>query len=322
MLTKGTYYQPPMAALWRGRRDGPGANRFHELVKCTDIKEKVEASGKTIIGILGFACDEGIRRNQGRQGAAKGPGSFRQALANIALHDIANKIFYDFGDIACTDGNMEAAQGILAEAVAALLKQGVRLTVIGGGHEVSWGHYQGIETAFPKRKLAVVNIDAHFDMRPIPQGGFGSSGTSFLQIANRHIEQGFEVDYTCIGIQRTGNTEALFATAAKHQVKVITAEEIYLEGSSKAPKLLETVISNADHIYLSICLDVFAAPFAPGVSSPQPLGLQPWQVIPLIQQIAMSGKLVSFDIAELSPPFDQDEITANLAASLWATLWD
>ena len=36
--------------------------------------------------IVGFACDEGVRRNQGRVGAKLGPTALRQALANYPLH--------------------------------------------------------------------------------------------------------------------------------------------------------------------------------------------------------------------------------------------
>lgn len=320
MLSKGSYYQPPMASLWKGRRDGPGSHRFHELVQCIDIQHKIEAEGKTVIGILGFVCDEGIRRNQGRIGASQGPGAFRRALANIPLHDVSNKMYCDFGDVFCSDGNLEAAQMTLAKTVATLLSQGVRLTVVGGGHEVAWGHYQGIEAAFPSQKISIVNIDSHFDMRPTLEGGFGTSGTSFLQIANSLESQGLTFDYTCIGIQQSGNTQSLFDEAEKHHTKIILASEIHQVGLDKATKHLDSVICNTDHIYLTICLDAFAAPFAPGVSAPQPLGLYPWQVIPLLKQIAGSGKLVSLDIAELSPPYDQDDLTAKLTAALWAEL--
>ena len=42
------------------------------------------------------------------------------------------------------------------------------------------------------------------------------------------------------------------------------------------------------------------------------------QVLALLKYIAESGKLVAFDIAELSPVHDKDDKTASLAASLFA----
>ena len=69
-------------------------------------------------------------------------------------------------------------------------------------------------------------------------------------------------------------------------------------------------------MYLSLSLDVFSPAFAPGVSSIQPLGLNPWHVIPLLRQAAASGKVVSYDIVEHAPRYDIDHRTAKLAATL------
>ena len=66
-------------------------------------------------------------------------------------------------------------------------------------------------------------------------------------------------------------------------------------------------------------MDVFSSSIAPGVSAPQACGLQTWHVIPLLRLIAQSGKVLSFDIAELAPPYDRDKQTASLAARL---LWE
>jgi formiminoglutamase len=67
---------------------------------------------------------------------------------------------------------------------------------------------------------------------------------------------------------------------------------------------------------MSICLDVFSAAVAPGVSASQPLGVMPWDIISFVRQLASSGKVVSCDIAELSPRYDVDHQTAKLAAIL------
>jgi formiminoglutamase len=83
---------------------------------------------------------------------------------------------------------------------------------------------------------------------------------------------------------------------------------------------LDDFMLSLDHIYLTICLDVLAECFAPGVSAPQPLGLSPWQTLPLLKYIIQSGKVVSLDIAELSPPLDQEQKTARLAALIIAEL--
>ena len=69
-------------------------------------------------------------------------------------------------------------------------------------------------------------------------------------------------------------------------------------------------------IYVSICSDVFNSAFAPGVSSIQPFGMDPEVVLQYLKIILRSKKVVSFDIAEVSPRFDHDRRTAKLAAVL------
>src|SRR5699024_3977698 len=87
--------------------------------------------------------------------------------------------------------------------------------------------------------------------------------------------------------------------------------------------LLERVadfIKDQDHIYVTLCADVISSAFAPGVSAPQPLGLDPEKVLMFLKYILRSEKVVSFDIAEVSARLDQDHTTANLAAVILFSL--
>ena len=122
--------------------------------------------------------------------------------------------FYDVGDIACENSDLETAQHALGQVVAHLLNQKIFPIVLGGGHETAWGHFQGIEAAFPESDCAIINFDAHFDLRPLSDDNKGSSGTPFSQIAASRQAQGLPFDYTCFGIQQTGNTASLFEKAA------------------------------------------------------------------------------------------------------------
>ena len=77
---------------------------------------------------------------------------------------------------------------------------------------------------------------------------------------------------------------------------------------------IDAFLSGNDSIYVTICADVFSSAFAPGVSAPQPFGLQPETVLRLLKHVLNSGKVVTFDFAEVSPRFDSDDNTAKLAA--------
>jgi formiminoglutamase len=142
----------------------------------------------------------------------------------------------------------------------------------------------------------------------------GSSGTPFLQIATAHDKANRRFDYNCLGIQPHGNTHQLFATAERHHTKILSAEDM-LEHSDSIEPFISRVISDNKHLYLSLCLDVFSAAYAPGVSAPQSFGLSPWNILPALRQLAESGKVISYDIAELSPKYDIDSRTVKLAAN-------
>jgi formiminoglutamase len=309
------YYQEPDKSLWKGRLDSPPASFFFQIIKLLNLNNPVMASTSPFrFAILGFCCDEGIRRNMGRTGAAEGPNALRDMLARMPTHKQEVEV-YDAGNITCKDHDLESAQQALSQAVKMLLSNGYTPILIGGGHEIAWGHYQGIAGQYPQHQLGIINIDTHFDMRPVLLEQKGSSGTPFLQIASAHEKANKRFDYSCIGIQEYGNSRSLYKTAAYYKTHIFTANDMYSKPADAGVSFVDRSIKDNDFIYLSLCLDVFSAGYAPGVSAPQAFGLTPWQIVPIIRQLASSGKVISYDIAELSPKYDADSRTAKLAAN-------
>ena len=312
-----SHYVSPQAAIWQGRQDAPTNTCFFQVIKILNLNEinTLEPNNaKLRFGLLGFSCDVGIKRNLGREGAKLGPEALRKALGPLAILKSTVEV-YDVGDITCVDDDLEAAQSALAEAVHMLFKHNLIPIIIGGGHEVAWGHYQGIYKHYPQDNVGIVNFDAHLDMRPLTAEGKGSSGSPFLQIAEDHAQKNKRLNYNCFGIQRSGNTYPLIDAAKKHNVQIMYVDE--MQGNkTKCLNIIDRIAFQSKYVYASICLDVIAQPFAPGVSAPQIMGITPWQLMPLVKRVALSGKAISYDIAELSPPHDQDERTAKLAANL------
>ena len=144
----------------------------------------------------------------------------------------------------------------------------------------------------------------------------GSAATTFYQIAEASHAELRKFDYNCIGIQHVGNIRQTFDTAKKYATKMVLADDLHQGLQEKCFDFVDRIIDQNDFIYVSLSLDVFSPAFAPGVSKIQPLGLQPWHVIPFLRQIAASTKVVSYDICEHVPRYDIDHRTAKLAASL------
>jgi formiminoglutamase len=322
MIINPDFYKGTGLDAWNGRSDGFGLDvqRWHQRIAKVDLKERglpVLSPGQKGVAMIGFACDEGVRRNLGRIGAKKGPYAFRKAASSLPVHFDADLVFLDLGDIAVCGLDMEGAQEALSILVSYVLKAGYNPLVIGGGHEVLYGHYTGISNFLSKKEtIGIVNFDAHFDLREPKENG-SSSGTGFWQIANDCKEAGLEFHYLPLGIQKISNTRRLFETAEALKVSHISAE---MFSASLRVELLKTVdefIRCVDHIYLTVCLDVFSSAFAPGVSAPAYSGIIPDPVFfDCFDSIFRSDKVISMDIAELNPEFDVDQRTAKLAAAL------
>jgi len=311
-------YRPIAAHVWDGRiddPDDPDAFRWHQVIQFIDLNSpslKPPPKEQMRFCFLGFCSDEGVKRNKGRIGAAKAPLSIRKEMANLACHFYNKAALFDAGDIWCVNGDLGKAQDELAAAVARLFSMGLFPIILGGGHEIAFGQYKGIVESFEEKRIGIINFDAHFDLRPY-QGG-ASSGSPFLQIADYCLEKKIDFSYFCIGIQTYSNTHSLFKTADALGVEYVLAKEISEKNFSRIFRKLKKFINRHEHIYLTICSDVFSSAFAPGVSAPQPFGLHPEIVLKLVKYIIQSGKVLSSDIAEVSPRFDEDNQTAKLAA--------
>lgn len=316
MLSDLIHYEMLPDNLWHGRKDSLDGERYFQHIKQLDLRQEALPATSSNYAIVGFCSDEGIRRNEGRVGAKEGPNALREQLGKLPCHN--HRQFIDLGNIVCPGEELEAAQQQLGKVIEYSHDKGYKTLVFGGGHEVAWGHYLGLKKRY--RNLGIINFDAHFDLRAPKQENYGTSGTPFWQIAHDCYELDIAFDYCCLGIQRQANTRSLFTTADMFKASYLTVEQINQESLAWQKSFLDKFISYVDHIYLSICMDVFAENYAPGVSAPQALGLSPWQALSLLKYIMQTGKVVSIDIAELSPKLDSNQKTARLAATLLAEI--
>lgn len=294
--------------IWHGRNDGLEP-LHHRLFQRVETRNNTLNPGDFVLH--GFAVDEGVRRNKGRTGAKHAPDIIRMNMSNFpVIH--ANFALKDFGNILCDGQNLEQAQQNLAEAVTKILVEGGRSVVLGGGHEVTFGHYTGIRQAFPDRKIGIINIDAHFDNRAPEPGVGASSGTGFWQIA-----QEGPIHSLHIGIQRNSNTLKLFDTAHQYGMNYILADEMFFENLPSVYERIDHLTDTVDVLYLTVCMDVFNAAVAPGVSAPAYNGIfADAAFMHMYRHILKSEKLVAMDVAEVNPTFDEANRTARLAASL------
>jgi len=284
---------------WTGRIDDP------QLVAHRRVHQAIRDEG--LFALMGFNCDEGVRRNAGRLGAKDGPKAIREALSSMPWRTIDGLFIQDVGDIECEGTDMEAAQQTLGNEVEKAFEQGKMPIIFGGGHETFYGHYLGVRQYLgADQTIGIINIDAHFDLRSYDDQS--SSGTMFRQI----LEQDDHARYLVLGIQRYGNTEALFQTADELGCQYVLEDELRL---TDIQQYIDQFAAKHDALIVTLCMDVLHQSAAPGVSAPSPFGLSPKTIRHLLRTIMAHPKACSFDVCEVNPSLDIDHRTAKLAAS-------
>lgn len=288
-----------MKKLWNGRYDSDEEIdlRFWQIIK--PFEEATQGKG---VCFVGYDTDDGVVRNQGREGAKEGSNAIRKAMQSFPIID-GIKI-YDYGNL--KNKVLEEAQKEYGQKVSETINKGLFPIGLGGGHDIAYGSYIGIREAYPNKKIGIVNFDTHLDMRPYHNGL--TSGTSFKKI----LDEDKNVKYSIVGFKKQGNTKRLIETAKEHGVLMLNEEEE--EGVIK--EKLQKYFENTDIIYITFCMDVFNAADAPGVSAPTIMGLEPKKGKKILRELIKSEKVVCVDFAEVNPTYDIDNRTSKLVGAL------
>ncbi len=305
----------PNPALWSGRSSA-GQEYLHEKVRLAGPEEEtgLQIDSKSFV-LLGYACDEGVRRNGGRVGAAEGPDAIRRELGKMANHLPARVRLIDMGNVSCIQGDLEKSQEALSGLVRMTVEQGGIPLLLGGGHDISFAHYGGLRSALPRsRSLGIINFDAHFDLRTNHKGNH--SGSPFYQIATECQKDDLAFRYLCLGIRREANPPELFRRADELGVGYLELHEFSMHRINDVSKTLGNFLNAIDKVYVTVDMDGFSSAFSPGVSAASPVGFTPEVAMTCLRQIISSGKLLGMDVAETNPKYDRDHQTAKLAAGI------
>lgn len=184
----------------------------------------------------------------------------------------------------------DAYHDAVLEAARPALAEGKVLIGIGGDHSVSWGPIRAARERYPD--LAVVQIDAHLDLRDQYQG----SQASHACILRRVVDGG--IPTVQVGI-RSGTREE-WALVRERGLPVFRARDIVgAPPESWIPRVLAAIPSR--HVYLTMDVDGFDPSVFPGTGTPEPGGLSWYQGLALVRALTEAHKVVAFDCVEVEP---------------------
>lgn len=213
----------------------------------------------------------------------------------------------DIGD--CPTVPIDQAQTYtkIEKFVSDLLDLNKRFLIVGGDHSTTLPVLRALRKKHGK-PLAFVHFDAHLDTYPAAWGCEYHHGA----FARHAVEEGL-VDpkkMVQIGIRGplAGSDDLDFIN--KHGIRVITVDDVRNMPINEFVKTLPEF--DETPTYISYDIDNLDPAFAPGTGTPVPGGLTTYEV----QRIFRALKIPNFvggDVVEVSPPFDQSDITALAA---------
>lgn len=303
------FWQKTANEIWTGRDDSHESQAAKRMFQVVPIVEEPQFNFSERNALIGFACDEGVKRNRGRVGAAEAPDQLRRVFANFAAHQGHEKLI-DCGTIHYRE-SLEATQNALTDLVVLLQRSHNKTVVLGGGHETAYAHGLGLYKSDRDAKIGIINFDAHLDMRLAAES---TSGTPFRELQEYCQRENRPFHYLCIGASEVGNTGSLLETAHSSGTEIIWDYECHLGNLPSLEAQLEAFLEKVDLIYLSFDLDALSPSSMFAVSAPASLGVDPQLYLHLGKKIKESGKLQALDFVEYLPSRDHDDLCARVAA--------
>jgi len=266
------------------------------------------------VAIIGAPFDLGVFH---RPGARFGPRAIRNASGQVRPYPMTADGLWgpfralrviDYGDIDIAVAYIEENVHRIRDALAPIFEAGVTPIVLGGDHTISLPVLRAC--AAVHGPVSLLHFDAHPDFWEPPEGRPYHHGSVF-RIAQR--EGLIDLDASVqVGIRGTISM-AIVDECRNAGFHLLTADEFAAQGVDATLDQIRSRLRGP--VYLSLDIDSADPAFAPGTGTPEVAGLSSREVMALVRGLR-GLPIAGYDIVEVSPPYDQSEITALLAANL------
>jgi agmatinase len=234
------------------------------------------------------------------KGTCRGPESIRRVSARqietfmqdegADIHDLVS--IFDLGDLKLPKTKsiskmLDYLDSTIPKVVASLRNDSKIPVMLGGEHTLSYYQLKALAEEEP----IVIHFDAHRDMKPSYESLKICHTTLFYHL----LEYIPGENMIQIGIRQTDRGEN--ETANKNSVTTFDAWQVHDE--------IDTVVSHLQKatagkkIYISFDIDAYDLPYVPCTGTPEPFGLNPFQVLKLVKAIDISSCLIGMDMVEV-----------------------
>ena len=266
----------------------------------------------------------GLDLSFGMRGAGHGPRALRShdmylpTVASGLPHQhtrvdaLEELVIADYGDAAIDPDSAHRSIEPVRSIVREIAGTGAMPFVIGGDHSLMYPDVAALADVYGKGKIGVVHFDAHYDAGSVYLGHTLSHGTP----VRRLIEQGHVrgENFIQVGLRGYAPNDADLAWMREHGLRYHMMAEVEKHGWER---VMERAITEAaegtDYLYISLDIDVLDPAYAPGTGTPEPNGLTPRELFPMLRRLGAETNLVGMELVELNPLVDPTYVTPLIA---------
>jgi len=224
-------------------------------------------------------------------GTRLGPSALIAASRNMELYDEEVGAVYRHGihtlaELEPAAAGPEAMVERVEQAVGWILDRGKLPAMLGGEHSITAGAVRA--AAKRTRGLSVLQIDAHGDMRDEYLGTPHSHACVMRRV--REL-----VPAASVGIRSLSEEEAEYL--ASHPLPIWSVRQFRALGRRWEPILA----SLTDQVFITVDLDGLDPSFVPATGTPEPGGLDWYELVDLLRAVSERSRIEGFDVVELSP---------------------
>ena len=264
--------------------------------------------------ICGVPWDGGTTN---RPGARHGPREVRNSSSMIRLyHPVSLKSPYDkyniadIGDCPVNPIDLKDSLNRITKFYENIKECRTIPLSIGGDHLISLPILRALAKDEP---VGLFQFDSHSDTWDSYFGGFKyTHGTPFRRAIEENLVN--PKKYVMLGIRGSLYDPVDMDWAKKQGVTIITIDDFHKMGIEKVMKIVNDVLFDTP-TYLTFDIDGIDPTFAPGTGTPEVGGFSVRESQLIIRDLKKIN-FIGADVVEVSPPFDLNNMTSLVGATM------
>src|SRR5688500_1173529 len=289
----------------------------------------------------------------GTRGASLGIDAIKIAamdfMSNFFIHfpsekiPVENKLLYEpiESPYAKRIKGIAAMYDRVSKGVSDALKNNFFPIILSGDHSLSGATIAGIKMARPKSKLGVIRFDAHADIHtPYTTHSGNLHGMplavsinednlectvheiddetagywNYLKQIGKIVPKVLPEDIVYVSLRDFEKEEKFLLE--KYNIKVITTKEVRNKGAENIVRSIHRYLADCTDIYISFDVDSLDSSISKGTGTPVSNGLKEREVEDLISKFMQNRKICCFEITEVNPTLDKENLMAEIAFNI------